>query len=565
MEMLAQMIIPDETRNLADTLSHRTASTRRQESMVRPISQVVLQIEKVNDSLVFEETRQTILEWMSRRPGIHLPSKAWNGQSFTLEDIGAQRAEAVAIETPHYWGARLDDADKSVAQRVWATEIGIAEDQESVLFGARLQCVTHGENISFQPSVPTFVRAVILTQVTRLDGRVASVEPWLVDSTESVDELFALLINPRRRSEVFVFSLPESSIDPQETAASALDVAKNVAGVAHVAIITGPASYFLSDLMGKEFSVFQQAVRTYRPGLNPSIDSPYNHPLALARRIAEWDGEGPSAYQQFIISQALRRTVSGSDVRQRLPPFTEVRSFASELRRRTEREAGSSDKELLSMAEEEIGRLEEDRKKDRQESDEIVGIAETEKEEALQASQQMRALNLHLKYRIQELERRLEDAGRSTQPEIPSDLDDLENWCHANMSGSVELHNRAYQGAKKSQYGDPSFIFEVLLLLRDNYVPMKTEGGIERKTAFEEACRNLSITEAPSFSGSRWGEEGDAYLVNYAGRKRRLERHLTKGSSRDEQTCFRLYFFWDDDSQQVVVGWLPSHLNTRIT
>ena len=28
---------------------------------------------------------------------------------------------------------------------------------------------------------------------------------------------------------------------------------------------------------------------------------------------------------------------------------------------------------------------------------------------------------------------------------------------------------------------------------------------------------------------------------------------------------FRLYYFWDEDSQTVVVGWLPSHLDNSMT
>ena len=27
----------------------------------------------------------------------------------------------------------------------------------------------------------------------------------------------------------------------------------------------------------------------------------------------------------------------------------------------------------------------------------------------------------------------------------------------------------------------------------------------------------------------------------------------------------RRYFFWDEDTNQVVVGWLPSHLSNRIS
>ena len=52
--------------------------------------------------------------------------------------------------------------------------------------------------------------------------------------------------------------------------------------------------------------------------------------------------------------------------------------------------------------------------------------------------------------------------------------------------------------------------------------------------------------------------------MNPSGGKRvELDRHLKKGTNREPRYCFRLYFFWDDTTSQVVVGWLPSHLSTR--
>ena len=55
----------------------------------------------------------------------------------------------------------------------------------------------------------------------------------------------------------------------------------------------------------------------------------------------------------------------------------------------------------------------------------------------------------------------------------------------------------------------------------------------------------------------------DLYSVQYGGSRRPLDRHLKGGISRERRYGFRLYFFWDDESQLVVVGWLPSHLDNR--
>jgi hypothetical protein len=191
---------------------------------------------------------------------------------------------------------------------------------------------------------------------------------------------------------------------------------------------------------------------------------------------------------------------------------------------------------------------------------------EQERKLALEEAQQAHAASAHLRHRIRALETRLKSqAPVVSKVPIPASLDDFESWCRDHLSGSVEVHNRAIQAVKKSRYEDIGLIYKALLVLRDGYVPMKREGGMDKKELFERQCGELDLSEEPTFSGNRWGEEGDTYKVRYAGRPRLLDRHLKKGTGRDERYCFRLYFFWDEDSEQAVVGWLPSHLDTRIT
>ena len=544
------------------------ATRRRQrEGLVRPVTQVILRLRPKDECAPFEAARGTVLEWMARRAGKRLPNEAHNGESFSLDDVGAQRTEAVAIPTPRYWAARLDDADKSVAQRVWTTEIGIGEQKDgTALLGCRLQCVTRGDDIAFDRSIPRFVRDIVEQHSVELEGRSVSVEPWFIDSEEEIDELVALLLNPNRRCDAIVFSLPEGSSNQDETSASAVEVARRTAGAAHVAVISGAASYALSDRVGKEFSVYRQAVRTYRPGFDPGKDELFSHPLGLPGRITEWQGGGPAAYERLLISQALIRTVSDQELERRLPPFMEVRRIATELRRDAAKEEGSSDADLLELAELEIEELKDSFEFMEKEYDGLLSMAEQERNQAQEAAQQARVRNIHLLHRVESLETQLKAAGQSTTPKIPNNLDRFEDWCEKNLSGAVALHNRAFRGVEKSEYEDVFLIYRSLLVLRDYYVPMRREGGIEKKQAFENACRKLGLDEQPTFHGTRYGEQGETYFVRYGGRRVLLDRHLKKGTAHnDNRRCFRLYFFWDDEEEHVVIGWLPSHLDTRTT
>jgi hypothetical protein len=121
------------------------------------------------------------------------------------------------------------------------------------------------------------------------------------------------------------------------------------------------------------------------------------------------------------------------------------------------------------------------------------------------------------------------------------------------------------RAAKKSDFEDVGLVYRALLLLRDYYVPMKRQGGLDRKQAYDQKCQRLGIEESRSFAGERYGEEGEAYFIQYDGRRRALDLHLKGSNSREPRFGFRLYYFWDDVSQQVVVGWLPTHLPTRIS
>jgi hypothetical protein len=537
-------------------------------SVVRPVSQVLLQLRGKPGTPAFEIARNVVVGWIKNRAGRPLPPEALQGESFELEEVGSQRTAAVAIEHPRYWAARLDDSDRYVPRRDWVTEVGIAErPNEAAIFGARLHCVTIGEDSPFDPSIPGFVRTIVeRIPNVRLEGRTISLDPWIIQTEDEVEALVACITNRSRRLDLIVCALPEGSEDPTTATVRADQIHTRTLGSAHVAVITGPASFFLSDRVGKEFSVFRGAVRTYRPGFDMALDEPFRHPLALPDRIVEWPDGGCEGYERFLIGQTLVRAAAGRDANQQLPPFTEVRQVAAQLKLDSARSAGSSDTDLLRLAEQENNSLRDALEKDRTTYQGLVDQYEQERDLALEEAQQAQAASAHLRHRIRALEERLKSqAPVVSDVPIPNSLDNFESWCREHLSGSVEVHNRAIQAVKKSRYEDIGLIYKALLVLRDGYVPTKREGGKDKKEIFERQCGELGLSEEATFSGNRWGEEGDTYKVRYAGRPRLLDRHLKKGTGRDERYCFRLYFFWDEDSEQVVVGWLPSHLDTRIT
>ena len=442
----------------AMALSPLAARFRQREATVRPVSQVILQLSA--DDVAFSGARNATLRWIDNRAGRKLPKIAWDGETFELEEVGAQRTAAVSIASPHYWAARLDDADRSVAQRVWTTEIGIGQREGgSVLFGCRLLCVTRGDDAAFDRSIPSFVRQIARDQEALLDGYPITLKPWVIQNEPDVEALVTLLFDPHRQNDVVVFALPDDETDISKTAIPAEEVAVKTVGAAHIAILTGPASFHLSDRVGREFSVFRQAIRTYKPGFNPGQDEPFRHPLALPHRISTWPNGAAVGYQNFLIDRMLAASVSTRDFEQRLPPFIAVRRTAAEMRIETARISGSSDAELLKLAEEEIIKLRKALDEERETNAGLWKVAEDERDLALAEAQQAREANRHLRFRIDRQEQQIKTkGGAAATTSIPETLDGFENWCATNLAGHVEIHNRAFQGISKSQYEDISLI-----------------------------------------------------------------------------------------------------------
>lgn len=136
-------------------------------------------------------------------------------------------------------------------------------------------------------------------------------------------------------------------------------------------------------------------------------------------------------------------------------------------------------------------------------------------------------------------------------------LDQLAQWADANVDRIVILP-RALAEAKKSVYAEPQRVFAALELLAETYRLVKL--SLAPREMLKSRADELGLFLGGSVDPTRAGEEAEAYFVAYRGRRRFLEQHVGRGASRDPRFCLRIYFFWDDESERVVVGWLTSHL-----
>jgi hypothetical protein len=150
---------------------------------------------------------------------------------------------------------------------------------------------------------------------------------------------------------------------------------------------------------------------------------------------------------------------------------------------------------------------------------------------------------------------------------IPTTYDNMPEWVEKHLAGRLVFHPRAIQAVKKAKYEDISLVYQGLLLLANEYRNMRM-GHEGARSARDDGLIRLELRDDISVTKERAGEQGDTYFVRYplgTNQRRFLERHLCKGTTKDERHCLRIYFFFDDQTSQVVIGWLTSHLHTRAT
>jgi len=138
-------------------------------------------------------------------------------------------------------------------------------------------------------------------------------------------------------------------------------------------------------------------------------------------------------------------------------------------------------------------------------------------------------------------------------------LRDIDKWAAANADRIIILP-RAISETKRSIYSDPSLVYRCLELLANEYTQTKT-GDLDRH-AFRDKADAMFVSYGGSVDPSVAGEAKDQYFIRWNGRRRFLDQHLSKGSSRDKRFCLRVYFTWAEETNQVIVGWMPSHLST---
>lgn len=186
----------------------------------------------------------------------------------------------------------------------WRVEVFLVETEDST----RLSATLLTGRAAGAAAAPEVVRRLADSPGLTDYGWRLRATPWVVRDAENVDGLIHLIADPERTRPVFLTGLEIGETDPETAAIDVDDLAWRTVGLAHVAVLTGPMTFVLSDRVGRRFSVFGNAVRTYHPGCVFG-EREERHPMALAETLGGWKG-GSREFVNFLTREAADASVS---------------------------------------------------------------------------------------------------------------------------------------------------------------------------------------------------------------------------------------------------------------
>lgn len=155
-------------------------------------------------------------------------------------------------------------------------------------------------------ATPRLAREVFRTLHLLDGGMDVSPDPEQI-GPERVDELISMLLSEDRRGPAFVAGTDNQL--PFEAFRERLgDWTKEVSGLAHVVILTPPATEAFSELMGPALDVHPWTIRTYRPGMTMNDPFTAHRMLTTGSLARERDG-----YLRHLLGRVARDAIDRQD------------------------------------------------------------------------------------------------------------------------------------------------------------------------------------------------------------------------------------------------------------
>ena len=318
--------VPDPARNQAgrDPNAIETPRVRRarlpatfaSRSELRPAVAVSAEIAADGKGGEFDRSREQVLRWLEAHVGPLPPAfdgvSRPDGQRLHVEQHRSAGAIVRAVDreagASRYFGVSLE-AGAFAGLAAWKAVVILFRSGSTSYLRTTLLAPQRRLRERTAPLwVPEIVRWLTRSPGLSDYGWRLRPAPWIIQNEEGVEGLIHLIGSGRRTRPIFAIGLGPQETNPESAPLDAWDLAHRTVGLAHVAVLTGPMTYALTDRVGRRYSVFGNALRTYRPGCVIG-DRAMEHPMALPETVRRWRNGGPHEFAVFLTREAASASV----------------------------------------------------------------------------------------------------------------------------------------------------------------------------------------------------------------------------------------------------------------
>lgn len=523
--------------------------------------------------VLFLEVLGEILNFVDEIGG-DVPEAAFTGESFHRKRKSAE-VTCVGMRYRHLWAGRINHYrdEEPNTRRFMIHDITLTETAKGLELGYQVIAEYHlGQPVAFTPDfIFKLSDRIGLYQNTgpAIDGT-----PLLIQDESQVDELLELVADPERYFPVVVISEVNSyswrsSPNAPRVVLNPHDLARHLRGYAFVAHLTYDANKEWQHRVGRVFSVYDGAIRTFYPSADFMNSSGKDHPGLFKDQIPTYqfkNQRGARGYFAFLVHRMRQHSATAKIPWSKLYFLQEATQLQHEINlyaaSRPKATTKASAKIVAQIEKEQALTLEELKKKDAKiaELEEGLMVKEIEISE-LQA--QVENLNFHLSPGPTKSCDNVAAATAAIPITASISYADMAERCASDFAGKLILLKRAEHSLTKAQYESPLLVFQALELLANEY--RDSQMGKITNATFLEKCRDVGVT----FSDIRRkypNRSDDIYTVNYPQGSQKVEQLryvLCKGNSKKRRYRMRLYFFWSERDSLVVVGDLPQQIGDK--
>lgn len=545
------------------------AGDRLGQAFLRRSYQLITEVDTVRygAAATFERVADLLYAWATVKgaPGFFVPR---DRQTLSLNDRNTGAFLGVIDDRDaHLFTLRYLRPDRDLAGRFWITETELAMCNGVPRLAVKSSVNSldsYGDESTFHR--PSFVSLIAENIGLRDGGQRLMPQVWELTDNAEVGQLVALLTAPERRLPVVLIS-ECTNRDDGFFDGYALDgdvLVQPLLGAAHFVRIKAAQTYELTRLVTPKWTTFDGAVRIYYPDFSLQNSDRRNHPYTT-----KWDielgivnGEVGPSYADRLLSGLRAYNTRRLDWSALGFQFYFTTQQKRLIRQREKHE--QSVEEMCASYEAQIEQLQAESRENLSLSASYATDADNYKNDCAELRSQVASLKAQvetLRYQVVEL------TGDAESKNVPTSgsYTDIKDWVDRYFPDRIYLHPRAIRSLKDAAYDDIALVYRCLILLATDYHELRR--GLITREEFERRCRAVDsgLEEGGAVTEMIAEGQGDTYFVDYACQRRKLERHLGKGNSRDPKHCLRIYFFWDDESQLVVVGSLPQHLDNHMT